>query len=338
MRNDEEARGSSHLNASRARSRDHQSFRIIVPVRNGGSRWLEAARALANFAQDPSQIVVVDSESSDGSADAAQELGFAVYVIPADTFNHGGTRQWAVDEFATDKEIAVFLTQDAVIESNRTIPALLETFRDPQVGAAFGRQLPHTGAGLFESHAAMFNYGPTSSTRTIGDAEDLGIKTAYLSNSFAAFRVSALLEIGGFPNHLILGEDVYAAAKLLSAGHSIRYCAEARVRHSHHYSIWQECQRYFDFGVMHTQIPDLLARFGRPEGEGVAFVWSELRFIATLKPLRLAECLVRNAAKYTSYRLGRSYRALPRGIIERLSMTKVYWRKPAPNTQEHATG
>jgi rhamnosyltransferase len=301
-------------------------MRVIVPTRNGGSRWEEAARALASAVERSSQVVVIDSESSDNSVAIAKDLGFVVREIPVTTFNHGRTRQLALEEFAADCEYAVFLTQDAILDTPMSIHALLESFDDSRVAAAFGRQIPHHEAGYLARHAALFNYPETSGLRTLADAPKLGIKTAYFSNSFAAYRVDALNAHGGFPCDLILGEDVYVAAMLLMAGHVIRYSAEAAVRHSHDYSIGEEAQRYFDFGVMHAQIPRLLEVFGGAEGEGVAFVVDELRYLAGNNPWLIPPCILRNAAKYAAYRLGRIYRRLPLALVTRLSMTKVYWQ------------
>jgi rhamnosyltransferase len=319
-----------------------KSFRIVVPVKNGGARWVEAAQALAGSVSDPTNVVVIDSESTDGSAAVAARHGFIVHQIPVRTFNHGRTRQDAVHRFAVDRQFVIFLTQDAVVADRNSIAVLLQSFEDPRVAGAFGRQLPHTAAQPFEAHAAFFNYAANSETRTAADTSRLGIKTAYFSNSFAAYRILALQHSGGFPDHLILGEDVYVAMRMLLAGMAIRYCAEATVRHSHDYTVRQEMQRYFDFGVMHRQIPELLNTFGAPEGEGLAFVLSELRFILREAPLRLLQWPIRNGAKYVGYRLGRGYRALPKGLAKRLSMTKVYWdnstAKPQPELRTRPSG
>ncbi len=301
--------------------------RIIVPVRNGGARWLEAAAKLRESVADPSRVVVVDSSSTDGSDRVAADCGFELHRIDVRTFNHGRTRQQAVERFCEGLQFVVFLTQDAVIERRETLPALLDSFADPKVGAAYGRQLPHHGAQPFEAHAALFNYRSVSETRSFDDARRLGIKAAFLSNSFAAYRLVALRECGGFPDHLILGEDAYVAMRMLLTGWRVRYCADAPVRHSHAYTIREEMQRYFDFGVMHAQIPELLDRFGAPEGEGVRFVMSELRHLWKVRPLLLPAVALRNSAKYAGYRLGRMFEHLPHGWRERLSMTKVYWQR-----------
>jgi rhamnosyltransferase len=305
--------------------------RIIVPVRNGGARWREAAAALVAALPDASAVVVVDSESTDGSIQVASDSGFELLHIDPRTFNHGRTRQMAVDRFCADREYVVFLTHDAVLEGPQALSAILAAFADPQVGVAYGRQLPHPAAGPFESHMALFNYGTVSDTRSLADADRLGIKTPYISNSFAAYRIAALRACGGFPSHLILGEDTCVAVKMLLAGWKVRYCADARVRHSHDYTVVQEAQRYFDFGVLHSQLPDLMRHFGAAEGEGVRFVTSELRYIAANAPWLLPLVPIRNISKYAGYRLGRAFAQLPRGLCRRLSMTKIFWEQPAPD-------
>ena len=270
-------------------------------------------------------VAVVDSGSTDGSDIIAAKHQFELCRIDARSFNHGRTRQEAVERFCHGKQFVIFLTQDAVIEGPDSLNKLLHAFTDPCVGAACGRQLPHRDAKPFEAHAALFNYPPASNTRSLADAQSLGAKVTYLSNSFAAYRTRALSQCGGFPAHLILAEDAYVAMRMLMMGWSIRYCADALVRHSHSYSIAQEMSRYFDFGVMHAQTPEMIELFGAPEGEGLRFVLSEFRYILGSAPLLVLEVPFRNAAKYAGYRLGRAYKRLPNAVCRRLSMTKGYW-------------
>ncbi len=300
--------------------------RIIVPVRNGGARWREAAAALRTALPDPSLVAVVDSGSSDNSDRVAEENGFEIERIDPRTFNHGRTRQMAVERFCGGREFVVFLTHDAVLEGRDSLDELLGAFSDPELGAAYGRQLPHRQAGPFEAHMVLFNYGTVSETRSLADAPRLGIKAAYISNSFGAYRLRALRACGGFPSDLILGEDTCVAVKMLLSGWKVRYCADAHVRHSHAYTIAQETRRYFDFGVLHAQLPELMRNFGAAEGEGARFVRSELRYMAAHAPQLLPAVLLRNTAKYAGYRLGRNFTRLPRQLCRRLSMTKVFWQ------------
>jgi rhamnosyltransferase len=307
----------------------HQA-RVIIPVRNGGSRWRESAAALRAAVPDPAMVVVIDSSSTDGSDAVAAQQGFELHRIDARTFNHGRTRQEAVEHFCRGKHFAVFLTQDAVVEGRQTLVSILEAFFDSQIGAAYGRQIPHHGAGPFEAHTILYRYGGVSETRCLADAARLGFKAAFLSNSFAAYRIDALAQCGGFPDHLILAEDAYVGMRMLVCGWRLHYCSNAVVRHSHADSIVLEMQRFFDLGVMHVQTPEFILNFGRAEGEGLQFLRSELRYIGREAPWLIPELVARDGAKYLGYRLGRAYLRLPRRMCRRLSFTKQFWNGSGP--------
>jgi rhamnosyltransferase len=299
-------------------------IRIIVPLRNGGERWKEAATALRQYAPAPESVIVIDSDSQDGSGEFAERQGFTVERIDVRDFNHGRTRQQAVDRHCGEVPVVILLTQDAVLEGRSSLTELLAAFADPRLGAAYGRQLPHRGASPMAAYANQVNYPDESATRTMADAGRLGMKVAYLSNSFAAYRMDALRSCGGFPSHLILGEDTYVALRMLTGGWCIRYCAQARVFHSHNYGLREEFERFFDYGVLHTQFPQL-ASLGSAESAGLALLRAEIRHIGGVRPLLIPELVLRAFLKYAGYRLGRGYERLPVSLCRQLSMTRGFW-------------
>ncbi len=273
----------------------------------------------------PMQALVIDSSSSDGGVELARQAGFLAHAIPVEQFNHGATRQLGVEMLA-EAEILVFMTQDAVLAAPDALERLLACFADERVGAAYGRQLPHPGAGAIGAHARLFNYPARSEVKVVADAPRLGIKTAFISNSFAAYRRSALLEAGGFPGDVILSEDTYVAARMLLNGWKVAYCAEAQVFHSHDYSVAQEFQRYFDTGVFHGREPWIRKAFGQPGGEGMRFVRSELRYLARERPFMIPAALTRTLVKFAGYKLGTLERRWPLWLKRRLSMQAGYWK------------
>ncbi len=279
------------------------------------------------------QVVVVDSGSTDGSVALSQQAGFTVLHTQAQNFNHGATRQWAVNQaFLTPSsapEVIVFLTQDAILASPNALAELLQAFQDPQVAAAYGRQLPKPQAHWLEAHTRAFNYPDTSRTVHLQDKASLGIKACFLSNSFAAFRLQALMQQGGFPAHLPLGEDTYMAAKLLLSGQSLRYQASAQVYHSHNYNGLQDFQRMFDTGVFHAQNPWLLQNFGTAEGEGAKLVRSQWQALMQQPHFlqSLLKWLSTNALKLLGYKLGLAYQWLPRALVKKFAMNKVFWQQ-----------
>lgn len=295
---------------------------MCVPTLNAGEIWLEWLDRIVPVLGEV-VLYVVDSSSDDQTAELARAAGARVKVIDRATFEHGRTRDQMLAEIPSD--IVVFMTQDALLSDSESFAALIQVFDDPKVGAAYGRQLPHEDATPVAAHARLFNYPPRSHLVSTKDIPALGIKAAFLSNSFSAYRRDALMAVGGFPWGTILSEDMIAGARLLESGWSLAYCAEARVQHSHNYSLKQEAQRYFDIGVLHAREYWLLERLGQPEKEGVRFVRSEVSYLTSRAPWRLPEAALRTLLKYIGYRLGRLEAHLPLWAKRRLSMHSRYW-------------
>ena len=320
-------------------------FGVIVPTYNPGREaWAKWVQALQSQNCKPMQVVVVDSGSTDGSLELSQQAGFTVLHTKAQDFNHGATRQWALKQgflnsqpnpangatssASSPPDFIVFLTQDAILANPHSLAELLQAFQDPQVAAAYGRQLPKPEAHWLEAHTRSFNYPDASRTVQLQDKASLGIKACFLSNSFAAYRFQALMAQGGFPAHLPLGEDTFTAAKLLLSGQSLRYQASAAVYHSHNYNGLQDFQRMFDTGVFHAQNPWLLQNFGKAEGEGAKLVRSQWQSLQQLPHFMqgLLQWLFTNALKLLGYKLGRAHQWLPLVLIKKFAMNKVFWR------------
>lgn len=299
---------------------------VVVPTLNAGKGWARWLSALEEQDGPPDACLVIDSGSEDNTVALAESRGLRVHRIRREEFNHGGTRQLALS-LLPDAEVIVFLTQDAVFASKYSLTNLVDTFSDSAVGAAYGRQLPYAGADVFGAHARLFNYPGCDHVRGLEDRKRYGIKAAFLSNSFGAYRRSALNDVGGFPSSVILGEDTYVAGKMLLKGWRIAYRADATVFHSHDYSVVQELRRYFDIGVFHNRESWLLDAFGGPGGEGARFVRSELRYLLQNAPWRIPEAFVRATAKLAGYRLGKVEARLPISMKQLLSMNRGYWRR-----------
>ena len=63
---------------------------VVIPTRNGGARFREVLTALdAQEIEGGFELVVVDSSSTDGTAEAAAAAGAVVERISPADFNHG---------------------------------------------------------------------------------------------------------------------------------------------------------------------------------------------------------------------------------------------------------
>lgn len=302
------------------------SIAYVIPTYNGGQELL---RLLSSLTEQPKKIdlIIIDSSSSDGTIDIVRSFTEKLEIIPSIEFNHGGTRQLMVEN-NPEYDIYVFMTQDAYLEDPHALEKIVAPFADQEIGAVCGRQLPHLDANPLASHARIFNYPSTSQVKTMADAAELGIKAAFMSNSFAAYRREALVEVGGFPKHVIFAEDMYVAAKMLLAGWKVAYEGSAECRHSHNYTIAEEFRRYFDMGVFHAREPWIRQSFGGAGGEGMRYVISELKYLGFKRLHLWPGALVRNAAKLLGYKLGQNERRLPKGLKQKIGMYKHYWTGP----------
>lgn len=298
---------------------------VIIPIYHPDWKFLRLIEALKQQKQVHFDVYIIDSGSDRRCCENALDGLFYTWIqTTPQAFNHGGTRRRAAQS-CDGYPYLVYMTQDAIPTDEYALSSLLRVFSDETVGLAYGRQLPQLDAGVLAAHARLFNYSEQSRIKSLQDAPELGIKTAFCSNVFAAYRRTALMEAGNFPEHVILGEDTCAAGKMLINGWRIAYCADAKVYHSHNYSIWQEFKRYFDTGVLHAQYPWIRKTFGRAEGEGRRFVLSETRYVMRHSPFLLPGMICRDGCKLLGYRLGLWERKLPLGIKKKLSMHARYW-------------
>ena len=297
---------------------------IIIPTCNALHYLDRLLDKIRTQFLDDYELIIIDSSSKDNTVEVAKKYTNNVMVIPQNEFDHGGTRAKAAQ--MAKGEILVYLTQDALPYDDCTIENLVDVFKDQNVAAAYGQQISYEDTNLFGKHLREFNYPDETIVRTKNDIRKYGIKTAQLSNSFAAYRKDTLLKLGNFKDGLILGEDVYTGAKMILEGYSLVYTDKAKVYHSHSYTILEEFRRYFDIGVFHQQEHWILDQFGKAEGEGMRYIKSEFKYLLDNGGWYLVpEFFVRNAMKYAGYKLGQRYKSIPKFLIPKLSMHHRWW-------------
>jgi len=300
---------------------------LYIPTFNAGKNWPAVIAAINEQYTLPHQKVIIDSGSTDQTLSLPALSDYKIIRIPKHTFDHGGTRQYAINQFP-DADLYIFLTQDAILADQYALHHLIQVFEnDPTIGCAYGRQLPHRGARVLEAHARLFSYPPHAQLRNMNNAYRYGIQAASCSNSFAAYRRVAFEEAGGFPNGTILGEDVIAAGQILLHGWQLAYVAEAQVYHSHNYTIAEEFKRYFDIGVFHTSHSWIFTHFGRASGNGLRYVKSVCAYVLKRAPWLLPKTFFSIIAKWLGYALGLRYRHLPLRWCRSFSMHSGFWKR-----------
>lgn len=295
---------------------------VIIPTYNPAEYFPQLLEALQKQNLKIWEIIIVDSSYSQFSQDLLREYTLDYVQIPQGTFNHGGTRTMAGKKSQGD--FLIYMTQDALPFDNHSLQRLIEPLlEDETIAATFGRQIAYPSATPFAAHLRHFNYPDHSYVRTFEDQQKFGLKAAFLSNTFAAYRRSALKEVGWFEEKILMAEDMCVSASLLMKGYKTAYVAEAKVYHSHNYTILEEFQRYFDIGVFHRQKSWILKTFGRPEKEGFRYILSEFFFLVSQKKFFLIfEFFIRNLFKYLGYKLGTIDKRLPKWLVKKFSRNK----------------
>lgn len=280
--------------------------------------------ALSGQSRPVAELIAVDTASDDGTAEMLREAATSFYRVSVQDFQHGRTRNSAAA--AATGDILVFLTQDAIPQSSGWLESLIEPILEGHAQATFGRQVARAGAPPVERYARLTNYPSEGRLISSNNATaSLGIRAYFFSNTCSAVRRKVFEELGGFPTHTIMNEDMLLAAKLLKAGHSIAYVPSAVVKHSHDYTVWQVFQRYFDIGVVFEQAKEDLAGKNATK-EGIRYVrglftWLWANGYYAWLPRAFAE----SAAKWVGTSLGRKHKMLPLSVVRHLSMHRDYW-------------
>lgn len=239
---------------------------LVIPTLNAASStdWNAALDCWAGQKTSPDLKWIVDSGSDDSTVGDAISRGWCVRKIRRRDFNHGTTRQTAVEELAKQGfDVVVFATQDAKPANRETLAHLLDALAGSGAAVAFSRQIPTRTDGM-DAFFRQLNYPPRSMIKTEKDIVRMGIHAAFCSNVLSAWRIPAVMRYGGFPP-TDFGEDMMLAARMLLGHEKICYCAESLCLHGHSDSFAALFTRGCAIGRLHGRHRWLRREFGSPE-------------------------------------------------------------------------
>lgn len=267
------------------------------------------------------EIILVDSSSTDRTKGIVKEQfpNVQFHTIPNKEFNHGGTRNMLAD-LATG-EFLLYMTQDAIPFDDKLIMFLLENFQDENVLIACGRQIPKEDANPLEKYARSFNYPDKRIIKDKSKISELGIKTFFNSNVCSMYRASLFRgdEFHGFPNNVILNEDIILSYYVIMKGYKVIYDNRAIVYHSHNYSIKQQFKRNFDIGMAFNESEFMLQNVSN-EKEGIKLVLGQLKYlIKNGYVTQVPRCIVESGMKFIGYNLGRRHHLFSEKTKRKLS-------------------
>ena len=208
--------------------------RVSIIMRSRNSGWSIAQALSGLFAQEfkDFELLVVDSASTDRTLEIARQYPCRIIDVPPQAYFPGAVLNFAMEQARA--EIVVFQNSDAIPLTPYTLGRLVAAFDDPEVQAAYGRQMPRPEAAPWvrRDYAASFpEAGP-------------GPPWITLSLPIAAMRKSVWRE-RPFYTEAYSSEDTEWGQWAVTHGRKIQYVPDAVVMHSHNYTLRQMYGRRF---------------------------------------------------------------------------------------------
>lgn len=230
---------------------------VVIPTRNAGARFRQVLERLRRQELDGiAELIVIDSESDDGTPELAAQVGARVERVTRASFNHGATRNRAI-ELASGERIAL-LAQDALPATDDYLAQIFGALDDERVGGAWARQVPRPDCDPLLTERLRHWYGSRSegslSALAPGDPEAARERWSSMTppqryEACAFDNVASCLRRSTWEKHPFperdFGEDVAWAREVLLAGGTIAYRPAACVEHSHRIRMAGEFRRIY---------------------------------------------------------------------------------------------
>ena len=302
---------------------------VIIPTYKPGEEFKKLIEMLSLQTHPVNKLILMNTIPEGAKALTPKELNCSFTVVcenfGKDSFDHGKTRHEGI--LKSDAQYCLLMTQDAVPADEFLIENLISSFEDERVAVAYARQLPKEDCRCIERLSRDFNYPATSYTKTEEDIKTMGIKAFFCSDVCAMYDRHRYLANGGFIQKTIFNEDMIMANKLLKAGFGVRYCAEAKVYHSHNYNNSQQFHRNFDLGVSQADNPQVFAVVSS-ESEGLKFIKKMTALLFKEgKGYYVPYFYINSAFRLLGYKLGKNYKRLPLKMVKKFSMDRAYWEE-----------
>jgi rhamnosyltransferase len=197
---------------------------VVIRAKNEAGAIGEVLEHVSRQVDAPDlDVIVVDSGSTDGTLDIVRRLDVRLIEIPPKSFTYG--RALNIGIAAARGEFVVALSAHSTPVDEHWLANLLEPFRDPTVGAVYGRHVPRSNATKLELFG-MWLSGVTSLKPRRQERDMM------FSNANGAFRRGLALE-HPFDERLPGAEDLAWADWIERQGWAVYYQPTAAVYHSH---------------------------------------------------------------------------------------------------------
>jgi glycosyltransferase involved in cell wall biosynthesis len=226
---------------------------VVIPSLNGGPLLIEAARRVLSQRLDENyELLVLDSQSADGSIEQLPEdERLSLYEIDQSDFQHGRSRNLAI-ALSRGKYVAL-LTQDALPADENWLSNIIQPLRErDEIVAVFGRHIAHHNhshltAKALEQH--FHGFKETSSIHNISNSLEKYWAPEPTYRQFMHFYSdnNSCIKKDFWERHpypdVEYGEDQLLAEWIAQSQSTKAYAHDAVVMHSHQYTYQEEHQR-----------------------------------------------------------------------------------------------
>lgn len=185
------------------------------------------------------QLIVIDSGSTDGTAERAEKAGSLVKRIDKRKFHHAKTRNEALS--LTKFKKVVYTVQDAIPCSDTWLLDLEDSIDRHDVVAVYTDQIPHDDANpyaLFENQCIRDFRGQEPVLQRLDSVESFrkmpyhdAYRTIALDNVCAIYRKESLMDVPF--SEVDFAEDLAWSLENMLKGRSVLYQPGIKVKHSH---------------------------------------------------------------------------------------------------------
>ncbi len=227
------------------------------------------------------EYIAVDNASTDGTREEISR--FPVRLVDCARRSPGAARNAGVQ--AATGEIVVFTDSDCIPQDG-WLAELVSPFEDPEVlitgGKIRGQASDADLARFTEEHSLLDNAKFFDGTLCF---------PPFFATANAAFRRSALLQVGGFDDTIWMGEDSDLCWRVMDLGGKLVYCPEAVVEHAHRTDLPGFYRQAQDYGASAVHV---FAKHRERLGLHAYIHWDHARKLARLPGAILQRQLTRS--------------------------------------------
>ena len=217
---------------------------IIVRSYNDIDLIEQTMKRILNQTYKDYEIINVDCSSTDGTLEIIKKYNTAgkIFTIKPKDYVPGVILNNMIKE--CNCEIVVFNNSDCVPVDNNWLKELVDCFKDNEVISCFGNQLTRSDAKPLIVK---------DNTRAFGNGEISSKWKHFFSLATSAAKLSVLTKYP-FDEKIQYSEDIEWSYRMKKMGMKIVYCENAKVEHSHNYTLKEVKKRFYSEGYAEALI------------------------------------------------------------------------------------